>query len=127
MRGTLRGVVRAAVASGLLGLALAVILGACAPAGSGGSSPVTTSAVDLPPSYVFAPTDIAVAPGTTVTWTNNDHFSHSVQFLDGGLPGEPLVMEPGATATFTFDAAGLYHYQCHLHPQNMKGSVTVTP
>jgi len=62
-----------------------------------------------------------------VTWTNNDHFTHSVQFLDGGLPSEPMVMDPGATATFRFDTAGVYRYQCHLHPQNMKGTVTVGP
>jgi plastocyanin len=27
--------------------------------------------------------------------------------------------------TFTFDHAGTFHYQCHFHPQNMQGSVTV--
>jgi plastocyanin len=50
-----------------------------------------------------------------------------VQLLDGGLPSEPQVMDPGATATFMFAQPGVYHYQCHLHPQNMQGSVTVTP
>ena len=104
---------------------LTAILGGCAPAGPS-ASPVTTSAVDLPASYRFAPPGISVAPGTTVTWTNNDHFTHSVQFLDGGLPTDPLLMDPGATTTFTFDATGVFQYQCHLHPQNMRGSVTVT-
>jgi plastocyanin len=103
------------------------ILGGCAPAGSSAGSPVATSAVDLPPSYRFAPPDISVATGTTVTWTNNDHFTHSVQFLDGGLPTDPLVMEPGGSATFTVATPGVFHYQCHLHPQNMRGSVRVTP
>ena len=36
-------------------------------------------------------------------------------------------MEPGASVTFTFPTAGTFHYQCHFHPQNMKGSVTVAP
>jgi plastocyanin len=103
------------------------LLGGCTPTGSSGSSPVATSAVNLPPSYLFAPGDISVAAGTTVTWTNNDHFTHSVQFQDGGLPTDPLVMDPGATATFAFATPGVFHYQCHLHPQNMRGSVTVTP
>jgi plastocyanin len=111
-------------------VALAVgLLGGCAP-GSGGSaagSPVATSKVGLPPSYKFVPAAIAVDKGTTVTWTNDDHFTHSVQFLDGGLPGTPLLMEPGASATFVFDRPGVYHYQCHLHPQNMQGTVTVGP
>jgi plastocyanin len=34
---------------------------------------------------------------------------------------------PGASATFVFDRPGIYHYQCHLHPQNMTGTVTVGP
>ncbi len=107
--------------------AVLVILAGCAQTGASAPSPVATSAVDLPPSYQFVPADISVVAGTTVTWTNNDHFSHSVKFMDGGLPSEPLAMEPGQVVTFTFERPGLYQYQCHLHPQNMRGSVTVTP
>ncbi len=106
-------------------LAAATLVAACASTAPSGS-PVATSKVDLPPSYKFVPTAITVAAGTTVTWTNDDHFTHSVQFLDGGLPGQPLLMDPGATATFTFTKPGLYHYRCSLHPQNMQGTVQVT-
>ena len=105
----------------------ATLLAGCAAGGGAAASPVSTTSVDLPASYRFAPTAIFVAKGATVTWTNHDHFSHSVQFLDGGLPNAPLVMDPGATATFVFDRPGTYHYQCHLHPQNMQGTVTVGP
>jgi plastocyanin len=114
----------------VLGLLLAVAAGipaACAATGATSGSPVATTSVDLPPSYRFAPADITVATGATVTWTNDDHFTHSVQFLDGGLPAEPLTMQPGASVTFTFDRAGTFHYQCHLHPRDMTGSVTVAP
>jgi plastocyanin len=109
-------------------LILLSLLGGCA-AGSGGTATgsVATSKVDLPPSYKFVPAAIAVAVGTMVTWTNNDHFTHSVQFLDGGLPGTPMIMDPGASATFVFDRPGVFHYQCHLHPQNMQGTITVGP
>jgi plastocyanin len=116
-----RGVTLMAAAALLIGA-----VGGCAQTASSAPSPVATSAVELPPSYRFAPPAISVGTGTTVTWTNNDHFSHSVQFLDGGLPTQPLVMEPGQATTFTFEAPGVYNYQCHLHPQNMLGSVTVT-
>jgi plastocyanin len=107
-------------------------LGACSASGSDGSDargsgPVATSVVDLPPSYRFAPEAISVPAGTTVTWTNNDNFTHSVQFIDGGLPAEPLQMQPGASTTFRFGTPGTYAYQCHLHPQDMRGTVTVTP
>ena len=106
-------------------LATAALVAACASTGPSGS-PVATSKVDLPPSYKFAPAAITVTAGTEVTWTNDDHFTHSVQLLDGGLSGDPHVMAPGQAVTVTFPAAGTYHYQCHLHPQNMKGTVEVT-
>jgi plastocyanin len=112
----------------LLPLAAAALLvaGACSNTGAA-ASPVATTSVDLPASYRFAPAAITVPDGATVTWTNSDHFTHTVQFLDGGLPPEPQELTPGATTSFTFTTPGLYHYQCSLHPQNMKGTVEVTP
>jgi plastocyanin len=110
----------------VVGIVLGAAIAACSQAGAS-PTPTSTTSVDLPPSYRFSPAQVMVGTGATVTWTNNDHFTHSVQFLDGGLPSKPLVMEPGQSATFTFVGAGLYHYQCHLHPQNMRGSVTVGP
>lgn len=116
---------------GLLLLGAAIALSACSTPGAGGDSasgePVATSTVNLPPSYRFDPPSISIAAGTAVTWTNNDNFTHSVQLLDDGQPSEPMVMQPGASATFTFVTAGTYQYLCHLHPQNMRGTVTVTP
>lgn len=109
-------------------IALAVSLGACAPAsGSTTGSPVATTEVRLPPSYRFEPAAITVAAGSTVTWTNDDHFTHSVQLQDGGLPTDPMLMEPGGQTSFTFMTPGTYAYRCSLHPQNMRGTVTVTP
>jgi plastocyanin len=115
------------VTTSALFAALLAALGGCAVSGSSAGSPTATSSVDLPPSYRFEPAAITVPAGTTVTWTNDDHFTHSVQLLDGGLPSDPQVMDPGQTASFTFDRPGLYHYQCHLHPTDMQGSVAVTP
>jgi plastocyanin len=101
---------------------------ACSSGGSAtGSGPVPTTSVDLPPSYKFVPRDIVVSPGATVTWTNHDNFSHSVQFLDATLPHDALVMKPGVKTQFTFQNAGTFRYQCSLHPQAMSGTVTVQP
>jgi plastocyanin len=111
----------------LIGITLVIgMLGACTAATSS-EAPVETSEVNLPPSYRFEPAHISVSAGTPVTWTNNDNFTHSVEFLDGGLPTEPLVFEPGGSVTFTFDEPGVYHYQCSFHPGDMQGSITVTP
>ncbi|MDP8903837.1 MAG: hypothetical protein M3N29_00730 [Chloroflexota bacterium] len=63
--------------------------------------PVATDAVNLPPSYRFEPAAITVPAGTTVDWTNNDNFSHSIRFLDGGLPSEPMMMSPGEAVELT--------------------------
>jgi plastocyanin len=119
---------RAATALAVAAL-LMTALAACSTGSNAGagSSPVATTTVDLPPSYKFVPASAAVHPGDTVTWTNHDNFTHSVHFLDGGLPGDPLVMQPGQSVTFTFATAGRFTYECHFHPQNMKGSVTVAP
>jgi plastocyanin len=38
-----------------------------------------------------------------------------------------MVMQPGQTVTFTFSQAGTFTYECHFHPQNMKGTVSVAP
>jgi plastocyanin len=109
-----------------LALVAAVLVAACS-GPNAAETPVATSSIDLPPSYRFAPEHATVNRGTTVTWANNDHFTHSVQFLDGGLPTEPLLMQPGESATFAFEQSGVFRYQCHLHPRDMQGTITVGP
>ncbi len=86
------------------------------------SAPVPTNQVDLPRSYRFAPEDITVQVGTTVTWTNNDNFTHSVQLLESG---EVQMMKPGESISRAFPTPGLYQYTCSLHPKDMNGSVLV--
>jgi plastocyanin len=111
-----------------IGLALGVA--ACSPSGSGhggigaGGEPVATNTVDLPPSYRFAPAAIAITAGTTVTWTNHDNFTHSVQLDGTAAPGQ--VMHPGEQTTHTFATPGTYHYVCSFHANNMQGEVIVT-
>jgi plastocyanin len=106
-----------------LALFIAVLVVACAQAAS--ATPVATNQVDLPRSYRFAPNTIAIPVGTTVTWTNDDNFTHSVRGLEGD--SEPLFMKPGERVTHTFNSPGLFKYDCSLHPKDMKGSVLVEP
>lgn len=104
-------------------LALALVLAACG--ATPAAQPVMTNQVDLPPSYLFSPALIQVAPGTTVSWTNHDNFTHSVRLID--LGGQMVgIMHPGQSVRFTFDRIGTYHYDCSFHPQSMKGTVIVT-
>lgn len=70
----------------------------------------------------FAPAVIAVAPGTTVTWTWADADEEHNLVGDGWGSDTPQ-----ATGTFehTFARPGTYVYECTLHGR-MRGQVTVT-
>ena len=110
---------RAALA--VLVLPLLAVVVACSANDSGGA-PVATTDVSLPKSYRFDPTAITVPIGATVTWTNEDNFTHNVTF-EGS---EALTMSPGASITRTFETPGTYAYLCSLHPQDMQGTVEVS-
>jgi plastocyanin len=101
---------------------IGLLLAACAPQAA--AEPVATDTVNLPPSYRFEPAAISVADGTTVTWTNNDNFTHNVRLLDDG--GEVLDLPPGGSVSFTFSGAGEHRYDCSFHPNDMSGVVVVS-
>ena|SRR5947209_20139824 len=106
-------------------IALAVVaLDACRPAARS-TVAAATDHVALPPSYLFSPAAITVPGGTKVTWTNADHFTHSIRLLDDG--GRVMVLKPGDSTSFVFTAPGLHRYDCAFHPHDMRGSVAVTP
>ena len=108
----------------IVGLVLGVGLLLAGCAAEAPAEPVATNVVDLPPSYKFAPEAITVVDGTTVTWTNNDNFSHNVRLLDDG--GEMLEMAPGESVSYTFTGPGEHRYDCSYHPKDMIGAVVVT-
>ena len=86
------------------------------------SATTSSDAVSIQ-NFAYNPTDLTVAVGTTVTWTNNDSVSHTV-IGDNGGPDSGTIA-PGGTYHYTFTTAGTYSYHCAIHP-SMTGSVTVT-
>jgi plastocyanin len=93
-------------------------------AGCGGSEtsePVATTEVAMAKSYVFEPKTIEIAAGESVTWTNEDNFTHTVQ-VDGQKDHK---VEQGESVSIEFDEPGTYHYVCTLHRQDMDGEVIV--
>ena len=73
--------------------------------------------------FAFAPANIVVDVGTTVTWTNHDGVSHTVTSDDGDLlDSENLGKDE--TFSHTFNTPGEYYYHCKPH-SNMHGLVTV--
>lgn len=68
---------------------------------------------------------IIVKVGTTVTWTNRGRTEHNVLPADEGAftPIEVADLEPGMSASITFDEPGDYPYYCSLHGTRTKGMV----
>lgn len=96
---------------------MAFVLAACLPvAAFAASVQVTIKGMD------FHPSMISVAPGTTVTWTNDDSFQHTTtsdtKVWDSGL------LAPGKSYSTTFDKPGTYPYHCAIH-SFMTGTVVV--
>jgi plastocyanin len=120
-----RGLIIGGLAIGLL------VLAACAPGGA--ETPMATQASAsgreaevAMRNTTFQPEEITVAPGTTVTWTNEDSFPHTVtsgtrdhptDMFDEKVPG-------GGSFSFTFEKPGTYEYFCRIHP-GMSGVVVV--
>jgi len=74
--------------------------------------------------FAFAPPEITIAPGESVTWTNDDGAPHGLEF-DDNAPGTNLLL-PGASFSRRFDRPGTYDYNCSVHPY-MTGRVVVQP
>ena len=73
--------------------------------------------------FAFTPQLLTVAPGTTVTWTNQDSLGHSV--VATGESFESGSLDSGTTFQVRFDTPGDYAYFCGIHP-TMTATVTVT-
>ena len=69
----------------------------------------------------FAPADVTVTAGSTVTWTNTDEARHNVTFPHVADCGDAFT---NATVSAVFTVPGTYSYICVFH-NNMKGTVTV--
>jgi plastocyanin len=105
-------------------LVLIALLGVLA-AGCGAtkdSEPVATTDVKMAKSYRFDPETIEIQAGQSVTWTNEDNFTHTVE-VEG--KGDHKVGR-GDSVSLTFDQPGTYDYVCTLHSHDMSGTVIVT-
>lgn len=110
-----------------LSLLLAVLVPIAAPfaasAAEADAAPASgrTAAVRID-NFTFAPVEITVAPGTTVTWTNGDDMPHSVAASDKSFRSK--VMDTDGSFSYTFATTGNFEYFCTLHP-HMTGMVRV--
>ncbi|OGI16584.1 MAG: hypothetical protein A3J63_01910 [Candidatus Moranbacteria bacterium RIFCSPHIGHO2_02_FULL_40_12b] len=70
--------------------------------------------------FAFSPAELKIKVGTTVTWTNNDSVSHSIK----SAAFNSAVLANGDSFQFKLDKAGIYDYQCGIHP-SMQGKIIV--
>ena|ERR1700724_1492337 len=71
--------------------------------------------------FTFAPAELTVKVGTTVTWTNHDDIPHTI--VSAGK-FRSKALDTDNSFSFTFTAAGDYKYFCSLHP-HMTGTIKV--
>ena len=74
---------------------------------------------------VYAPAEITMHVGDTITWLNNDPIAHTAT-AKADAPGGPweVMIPPGKSATMQMNAAGTIDYYCRFHP-NMKARLIV--
>jgi plastocyanin len=127
--------IRLALWPGVLIVLMAGLSACAAPAGAGQSTQTPATAAPTQAgrqvevvmrNITYMPQEITVPPGTTVVWTNEDSFEHTVT---SGTRGNPSGLfdqsaAAGASFSFTFDEPGTYNYYCRIH-STMNGTVIV--
>ncbi len=79
-------------------------------------------------SSAFAPTPDTIAAGSTVTWTNNDGYGHTVTSVPGSAEVFDASVAGGANFAHTFSTPGTYTYYCKIHgtpTSGMRGTIVV--
>jgi plastocyanin len=103
---------RAALGAGTL--AITILTAVHAPASTGPAVGIKD--------FEYAPPNLTVRVGTTVTWTNHDEEVHTVTSATNTFTSTGLSHEE--TFAQTFRQRGSYVYFCALHP-HMRATVVV--
>ena len=74
----------------------------------------------------FSVATITINKGDTVTFHNNDPYTHNVFSATPGMAFELKTQKAGQSSDVKFDNAGEADVQCAIHPQ-MKMKVVVKP
>jgi amicyanin len=108
-----------------LALVFAIAVGSAAVWGMNGRALAQNAAAKVTiDNFTFAPAELTISAGTTVTWDNHDDIPHSVVEKNKLFRSKALDTED--SYSFTFTSAGTYDYFCGLHP-HMVGKIIVKP
>lgn len=110
----------------VIAIALVVFITACGGSGSettttagGGTGSANSITID---DFAYAPSELTVSVGSTVSWTNEQSASHTVTADDGEFDSGTLAQ--GDEFSETFGTAGTFAYHCTIHP-SMTATITV--
>jgi len=74
----------------------------------------------------FIPHVVAIPPGSTIAFPNDDPIFHNAFSLSPPEPFDMGLYRAGATRHRQFDRPGVYHVFCNIHPQ-MSAFLVVAP
>jgi plastocyanin len=104
-----------------LALLLALVL---APPALAADKTVAAAGPDDEP--VWSPSAVAVDVGDTVTWSfTGSTVAHNVHSTSSNWTFAPPTGTGQPPVSFTFTASGTYTFECTIHPDSMRGTVTV--
>jgi plastocyanin len=102
---------------------------------SAGGGKISTGPISLSAANTaFGKTQLDVKASTPIKLTlhNGDSAPHNFDIISGPAPyakpaSQPEIAQPGAAVTYDLPAlpAGQYQFQCDIHPNSMKGTLTV--
>src|SRR3954451_14005577 len=107
-------------------LLVAAVLAAGASAAFAGDTVTTaaTPAVIVIKDFAFSPSALTIAPGTTVTWVNEDESPHTI--ADNGKAFRSAALAANDRFSLTFGQPGVFVYHRTMHPM-MVGKIVVKP
>jgi plastocyanin len=109
----------------MLAFALVIAAGSAAVPGVEGQAWAQNAAAMVTiDNFTFAPAELTVSVGTTVTWDNHDDIPHTV--VEKNKLFRSKALDTDESYSFTFTQAGTYDYFCGLHP-HMVGKIIVKP
>ena len=74
--------------------------------------------------FAFAPNELVVSAGATVTWVNTDNVAHTVTSKAAPPLFDSKILHTDDRFSFVFNKPGIYDYYCKPHPY-MTGKVVV--
>lgn len=87
--------------------------------------PTAAAIVNATPAIAFSPAELTVTQGGTVTFAFGS-VGHNVYFDNdpAGAPANIGGVNSNTNVDRVFDTAGVYTFNCHIHPE-MHGTITV--